>query len=112
MSGSGVEVLDMRKVVPQNSQTAISAFRAVAGRDAPQLGQLNAFIGQNYTIFTAMFDIQFPLQNCMDYNQSLVGFFAMKNLEKLNISELSSSRIISVEAYQPQPQSPLQNCAG
>lgn len=48
MSGSGVTVLGMRKVVPQNSQAARSFFRAAAGSDAPQLGQVRAFISLSY----------------------------------------------------------------
>lgn len=48
MSGSGVAVVDIRKVVPQNSQVAKSFFRDAAERVPPQLGQLSAFMLRLY----------------------------------------------------------------
>ena len=48
MSGSGVAVLDIRKVVPQNSQVARSFFRDAAERVPPQLGQVSAFMLRLY----------------------------------------------------------------
>ncbi len=57
MSGSGVAVVAMRKVVPQNSQVAKSFFRDAAERVPPQLGQVSAFMMWNYTIGKVKFRI-------------------------------------------------------